>query len=225
MPHNPEGKEYHMAKLRWLLMSILYQLKTKGNYVILEGKEKNMALTQEEYEELRDRVISKFKILYKDALAMDMCEVPKDIRIRLLDDPLYLSKTKALRAGLFAQQLETLDAVLAGSYANSEKPTDQSGTVLKALEMKQKLLLEDLNITKDDSNALNVAFTAMSREDFEALSTVEVHQGGNSTELGADFGLSEDTDSFEARMKAQTKAKLKDLENQKAKEAEINCIK
>ena len=201
-------------------MSILYQLKTKGNYVILEGKEKNMALTQEEYEELRDRVITKFKILYKDALAMDMCEVPKDIRIRLLDDPLYLSKTKALRAGLFAQQLETLDAVLAGSYANSEKPTDQSGTVLKKKKMKQKLLLEDLNITKDDSNALNVAFTAMSREDFEALSTVEVHQGGNSTELGADFGVSEDTDSFEARMKAQTKARLKDLENQKAKEGE-----
>ena len=193
-------------------MSILYQLKTKGNYVILEGKEKNMALTQEEYEELRDRVISKFKILYKDALAMDMCEVPKDIRIRLLDDPLYLSKTKALRAGLFAQQLETLDAVLAGSYANSEKPTDQSGTVLKALEMKQKLLLEDLNITKDDSNALNVAFTAMSREDFEALSTVEVHQGGNSAELGVDFGVSEDTDSFEARLKKDVKERMKQAE-------------
>ena len=171
-----------------------------------------MALTQEEYEELRDRVISKFKILYKDALAMDMCEVPKDIRIRLLDDPLYLSKTKALRAGLFAQQLETLDAVLAGSYANSEKPTDQSGTVLKALEMKQKLLLEDLNITKDDSNALNVAFTAMSREDFEALETVEINEGGNSTELGADFGTSDDTDSFEARLKKDVKERMKQAE-------------
>ena len=193
-------------------MSILYQLKTKGNYVIFEGKEKNMALTQEEYEELRDRVISKFKVLYKDALAMDMCEVPKDIRIRLLDDPLYLSKTKALRAGLFAQQLETLDAVLAGSYANSEKPTDQSGTVLKALEMKQKLLLEDLNITKDDSNALNVAFTAMSREDFEALETVEINEGGNSTELGADFGTSDDTDSFEARLKKDVKERMKQAE-------------
>ena len=193
-------------------MSILYQLKTKGNYVILEGKEKNMALTQEEYEGLRDRVISKFKILYKDALAMDMCEVPKDIRIRLLDDPLYLSKTKALRAGLFAQQLETLDAVLAGSYANSEKPTDQSGTVLKALEMKQKLLLEDLNITKDDSNALNVAFTAMSREDFEALETVEISEGGNSTELGVDFGASDDTDSFEARLKKDVKERMKQAE-------------
>lgn len=172
-----------------------------------------MALTQEQYEELRDKVISKFRILYKDALAMDMCEVTKDVRIRMLDDPYYQTKTKAIRASLFAQQLETLDAVLAGSYANTEKVTDQSGTVLKALEMKQKLLLEDLNITKDDSNALNVTFVAMSREDFEALSTVEVNIGGNSTELSADFGVSDDTDSFEARLKADAKQRLSELDN------------
>lgn len=175
-----------------------------------------MALEQKDYEELRDKCIQKFKILYKDAVVFDYCEVPKDIRIRLLNDPYYISKTKALRASLFAQQLETLDAVLAGAYGNPDKPTDQSATVLKALEMKQKLLLEDLNINKDDSNALNIAFTAMSKEDFEALETVEVNQGGNSTELGADFGVSDDTDSFEARLKAQTKEKLKQLENQKA---------
>lgn len=172
-----------------------------------------MALTQQEYEELRKNVINKYKILYKDALAMDLCEVPKDIRIRLLDDEEYISKTKAIRANLFAEQLETLDAVLAGNYANTEKPTDQSSTILKALEMKQKLLLEDLNITKDDSNALNVVFTAMTKEDFEALSTVEVHEGGNSRELGNDFGVNDDTDSFEARLKADAQQRLKEKEN------------
>lgn len=176
-----------------------------------------MALTQQEYEELRQKVINKYKILYKDALAMDLCEVPKDIRIRLLDDEVYITKTKAIRANLFAEQLETLDAVLAGSYANAEKPTDQSSTVLKALEMKQKLLLEDLNITKDDSNALNVVFTAMSKEDFEALSTVEVHEGGNSRELGNDFGVNDDTDSFEARLKADAQQRLKEKENETQK--------
>lgn len=176
-----------------------------------------MALTQQEYEELRQKVINKYKILYKDALAMDLCEVPKDIRIRLLDDEVYITKTKAIRANLFAEQLETLDAVLAGSYANAEKPTDQSSTVLKALEMKQKLLLEDLNITKDDSNALNVVFTAMTKEDFEALSTVEVHEGGNSRELGNDFGVNDDTDSFEARLKADAQQRLKEKENETQK--------
>ena len=167
-----------------------------------------MGINQEEYESLRDRVVSKFKILYKDSLAMDSCEVPKDIRIRLLEDPIYQAKTKAAKANLFEQQLETLDAVLAGAYCNSDKPTDTSGTVLKALEMKNKLLLEDLNVTKDDSNALNVTFVAMKREDFEALETVEINIGGNSTELGVDFGTSDDTDSFEARLKKDVKERM-----------------
>lgn len=177
-------------------------------------------MTQEEYEELRSKCIDKFRIIYKDTLVFDYCEVPKDIRIRLQEDEVYISKTKAIRAGLFIEQLNTLNAVLGGVYTNPEKPADQSATVLKALEMKQKLLLEDLNVTKDDSNALNVTYIAMSREDFEALETIEVHQGGNSKELGADFGVSEDGDSFEARMKAQTKEKLKALEDEKAKEGE-----
>lgn len=170
-----------------------------------------------DYEELRTKCIESFKILYKDSLVFDYNEVPKDVRIRLLDDPIYLAKTKALKAGLFIEQLDILNNVLAGSY-QGEKQTDQSGVILKALELKNKLLLEDLNVTKDESNALNVTYVAMSREDFEALETVEVSEGGNSVELGADFGVSEDNDSFEARLKAKTKEKmdkLKDNEEQK----------
>jgi hypothetical protein len=172
-----------------------------------------MALSDKDYEELRDKVIAKFKILYKDSMAMDMCEVPKDIRIRMLSDEYYITKTKSIKASLFAQQLETLDAVLAGSYANSEKPTDQSGTVLKALEMKQKLLLEDMNVNKDETSALNVTYIAMNREDFENMETVEISEGSNSTELGADFGGTEEDNSFEARMKAKTQEKLKEIDN------------
>ena len=168
-----------------------------------------MAVRQEEYESIRDKVIAKFKILYKDALAMDLCEVPKDIRIRLLEDPVYQAKTKAARANLFAQQLETLDAVLAGAYCNTDKPVDTSGTILKALEMKNKLLLEDLNVTKDESNALNVTFVAMDKAGFEAMETVEVNAGSNSEELGADFISGGGSDSFEARMKADLSERLK----------------
>lgn len=176
-----------------------------------------MAFEEKDYEELRERVIDKYRILYKDSMAMDMCEVPKSIRIRMLDDEYYITKTKAIKASLFAEQLETLDAVMAGKYSVTDKPTDTSGTILKALEMKQKLLLEDMNVNKDETNALNVTFVAMKKEDFEALKTVEINEGSNTVELGADFGMSEDTDSFEARMKAQTKQKLKELEESKEK--------
>ena len=168
------------------------------------------------YEELREEVIKKFGIVYKDSVAMDACKVPKDVRIRMLEDPTYIAETKALRANLFVEQLDELDNIISGAYDNSEKGSDRSATVLRCLELKQKLLLEDLNINKDESTALNVSFIAMSREDFEALETVEVNKGGNNgRELSADFGVSEDTDSFEARLKADAKERLKKLEEDK----------
>ena len=95
------------------------------------------------YEELRKEVIKQYRVLYKDALAMDICKVPKDIRIRMLEDPEYIAETKAIKAHLFVEQLETLDNVLAENYNHSDKGTDVSGVILKALEMKQKLLLEE----------------------------------------------------------------------------------
>lgn len=170
-------------------------------------------MEQKEYEELRDKVISKYKILYKDSLAMDACKVPKEIRVRLFTDEEYILQTKAIKALLFANQLEYLDSVLAGSYA--EKGKDNSATILKAIEMRQKILLEDLNIIKDDSNAVNVTFMSMEKADFEALEVVEVNKGSNnSTELDADFSASgEDNNSFEARMKAEVNKKLGELEN------------
>lgn len=174
------------------------------------------------YEKLREAVIEKFRIVYKDSVAMDACKVPKDIRIRMLEDPEYIAETKAIKAHLFIDQLEELDSVITGRYDNSEKGSDRSATVLRCLELKQKLLLEDLNVTKDESNALNVAFIAMSREDFEALDTVEVNHGGNSREIGADFGVSDDNDSFEARLKADAKQRLKELEDKKEGEENGN---
>lgn len=176
-----------------------------------------MALSEKEYEDLREKVISKYKILYKDSMAMDMCEVPKEVRIRMFEDPYYISKTKAIKAGLFAQQLETLDTVLTGGYTNPEKPSDQSTTVLKALELKQKLLLEDLSITKDDSNALNVTFMALTPEEFNAIETVTVNEGSNaSDDLGVDFTAGGDGDnSFEDRLKADVEKRLNELEEEK----------
>jgi hypothetical protein len=159
------------------------------------------------YEEIRDRCIKHFGKLYKDSLVFDICEVDKQTRLRLQQDPIYVAKTKALKATLFLNQLDILDNVLAGAY-QGEKQTDQSANILKALEMKNKLLLEDLNVNKDDSNSLNVTFTAMDKEAFEGEDTVEVSKGSNNAELGADFGVSEDTDSFEARMKADIQNKL-----------------
>jgi len=46
--------------------------------------------------------------------------------------------------------------------------------------MKNKLLFQDLMVDADESNALNVTFTAMSKEDFEKLDSVEIFYGSGS---------------------------------------------
>ncbi len=168
-------------------------------------------MEQKEYEALRTQCIDKFRLIPKDQIVFDACEVPKEIRIRLLDDEVYLSKTKAIRANQFIENIKILDKAIAGAFVGG-KDTDQTGNVLKASELKNKILFDELNVNKDESNALNVTFTAMTKEDFQALETIEVNEGSNVTELSADFGVSEDTDSFEARLKAETKKRLKDME-------------
>ena len=88
-------------------------------------------MAEQIYEELRSDVIDKFRIVYKDAVAMDACKVPKDIRLRMIDDPVYISETKAIKAHLFIDQLEELSNIIAGTYDNSEKGSDRSATVLR----------------------------------------------------------------------------------------------
>lgn len=179
-----------------------------------------MALEQNDYEELRQKCIDVYKTLYKDTMVFDYCEVPRETRVRLLNDPVYITKTKAMKAGLFKEQLEKLNEVLAGSFVNPEKPADISGTILKALEMQQKLLLEDLGINDDVKNALNITFTQMSREDFEALSTVEVEEGNGNTDLGSDFGVV--SDNMSAEEKAKQLLAEKQREERKKQETEEN---
>lgn len=166
------------------------------------------------YAEIREECIRKYKKLYKDSLVFDLCKVDKATRVKLLEDPVYIAETKSLKADLFVQQIDKLDEVLGGIYAEEGK--DQSQTILKALDMKQKLLLEDIGINDDVKNALNIAFIAMSKEDFESLDTIEIEEGSGNTELAGDFGMQSDDMSAEEKAKkllAQKQAEAKQNAN------------
>ena len=165
-----------------------------------------MEKDNKEYIELRNECIRKYKKLYKDSLVFDLCKVSKADRVRILEDPVYLTETKSLKASLFVEQIDKLDEVLAGVH--SEEGRDNSQTILKALDMKQKLLLEDIGINDDVKNALNIAFVAMSKEDFEKLDTVTVEEGNGNTDLSSDFGMTSDVMSAEEKAKQLLKKKM-----------------
>lgn len=172
-------------------------------------------MENKEYENLRQKCIDKYRKLYKDSLVFDLCKVDKTTRVKLLEDEVYITETKAIKASLFEAQVNTLDEVIAGAYV-TDQTKDQSQTVLKAMEMKQKLLLDDIGINDDIKNSLNIVFTAMNKEDFEKLGTVEIEEGSGTTELSSDFGLQ--SENMTAEEKAKKLLAEKQMEEKRLRE-------
>lgn len=151
------------------------------------------------YEALREKAIEAFGYVYKDTLAFDMVLADKSERTRLLQDNIYLTQTKAVRASLYKEQLEEINKLIEGDFRSDK---DSSATKIRAIEMKNKLLFQDMMIDADESNALNVAFVSMTREDFESTDTIEVHFGEGSSFVDlSDMRADEDEETPEEKIK------------------------
>ena len=125
------------------------------------------------YEQIKFEALEAYKGIYKDSLAFDLAKVSKADRMKLLEDEDYLAETKSIKASLYAKQIKIINNVINLEYSDTDKGNNAS-EVLKALEMRDKLLFKDLNIEADESNALNVVMIEMDREAFEKMETVTV---------------------------------------------------
>lgn len=128
------------------------------------------------YEELREEAILAYQKTYKESLAFDMVKATKEERARLLTDPLFIAEIKAIKASFFVESITELGKVVKGDYADENKGLTSS-EVMKALDMRNKMIFSDLDDGVDDSSALNIVVLKMSREEMEALDTVEVYHG------------------------------------------------
>lgn len=127
------------------------------------------------YEELRQRCIDDFALLYRDDLAFDLNCVPKKTRIRLSEDPVYKMKTKAVLAKMYGEQIHTLQDIKNIPLV-SEDGKDNTRTILSALQQQNDLIFKNL-ADADDSSRINITFMAMTKEDFLADDNVDVFIG------------------------------------------------
>lgn len=134
-------------------------------------------MSEAPYEDVRDACIKIFAKVCKDELAFDFNMVTKAFRTRLLEDPVYKKKTKALKAKMYIEQLSTLHRV-ANSGLTTKDGHDNTKNVLSALSSQNELMFRDLNEGDEDS-MINIEFVSMTREEFEADPRVELHVGKN----------------------------------------------
>lgn len=124
------------------------------------------------YSSKKDEVITAFKKLYKLDLAFDYAMVSQEMRIAMLEDPDFNMEIAHHRASLYLTQIKQLDKVISDAENDDDKGSAQS--ILKSIEMKQRIINEDLDGGDDDENALNVFFIPLSREEYEKMATVEI---------------------------------------------------
>lgn len=148
------------------------------------------------YEDWFDKAVAAFKKVPKSTVAFDYAKIPKEIRLKLLQDPEYTDVTHQVLASQYVKDIEKLNEVLDGNYGIENK--DPSGTILKALSMKQDILYKNLGVEADESNALNVVFIAMSKAEFEELDQVDVYEGeGNRSAEDALNSITEEKEDNE----------------------------
>jgi hypothetical protein len=131
------------------------------------------------YEELRGRCIKSYSEVFRDDFAFDLNMVPKELRVRIIEDPVYKLKTKALRAAMFKSQFHALQEIQ-DSGDETVDGKDNTRNVLAALQTRNELMFHDLN-DGDENNKLNISFLALTREEYEKDGKVELHIGKNAS--------------------------------------------
>jgi len=172
-----------------------------------------------------------YEKLSNDGLALDYCKVAdKKLRAMILNDEEYKAETRNIYA---RQRLEEMEEVeyLASLAANdgmdgdeedddhyaprdgekkSKKITgadkDMINMRFKAAQMKRELRAERSKMEGDNErDTINFMFIPVTREEFEKLATVEIHQGSDEADFGALIGTKEDvpTGSLQQNEKTQ----------------------
>lgn len=131
--------------------------------------------------EWREEAVAAFTKVPKSSVAFDYAKIPKEVRILLLQDVEYNETTKQVLASQYVKDLIKLNEVLDGNYGVETR--DPSGTILKALGMKQDILYRSLGVEADESNALNITFTSYTRKEMELIDTVVVKQPRNNADI------------------------------------------
>lgn len=179
---------------------------------------------QDEFRDLVHQCIEAYKELMNTGMALDYCRVIGKQRTFVLRDPEFIRETKAIRAESYREELKEVQAIYEAAsklgdsddgYTGDDGRTEgsrgrkksQVGNDKDALTLQLKAAtmrreLKSLSAEDTDSNeesTLNFFFTALTREEMEALKEVEVNHGtGDDSALmamGSDGDNTEDVAS------------------------------
>lgn len=164
-----------------------------------------MTEKDKDFRELVQKCIEAYRELLNVGLALDLCRVQGKMRTFIIRDPEFIVETRAIRAQSYKEELEEVEQIYTAasklgndgdnwddyegddgrSGGKGKKKKSQVGNDKDALTMQLKAAtmrreLKSLSAednTDSEESTLNFFFTALTREEMEALKEVEVNHG------------------------------------------------
>ena len=188
-----------------------------------------MTEKDKDFRELVQKCIEAYKELLNVGLALDLCRVQGKTRTFIIRDPEFIVETRAIRAQSYKEELEEVEQIYTAaaklgesdnyddyegddgrSQGKGKKKKSQVGNDKDALTMQLKAAtmrreLKSLSAednTDSEESTLNFFFTALTKEEMEALKEVEVNHGsGDDSALMAMSSDGENTEDVAAQAK------------------------
>ena len=163
-----------------------------------------MTEKDKDFRELVKKCIEAYRELLNVGLALDLCRVQGKTRTFIIRDPEFVVETRAIRAQSYKEELEEVEQIYTAAaklgendnyddyegddgrtQGKGKKKKSQVGNDKDALTMQLKAAtmrreLKSLSAednTDSEESTLNFFFTALTKEEMEALKEVEVNHG------------------------------------------------
>jgi len=144
-------------------------------------------------------VLEAFELLLNDSMALDYCGITGKDRKMILNDPAFAREARRIKAGKYIEEIKDINDLVkslgrsgadenARIGGNDEDPTKVITLKMKVASMRREMLsLSSNDKETEESESLNIFFIDVTREEFEKMQNVEVHEGDAHAKLVGDI--------------------------------------
>ena len=163
-------------------------------------------------------VLEAYELLLNDAMALDYCGITGKDRKLILNDPAFSREARRIKAGKYIEEIKDINEIVkslghnkSGSENGRIGDNDEDITKTIALKMKvatmrrEMLSLSSNDKETEEAESLNIFFIDVTREEFERMMNVEVHDGDSSARFVTDESKEAPMDGIRRHQKDEKK--------------------
>jgi hypothetical protein len=134
-------------------------------------------------------VLQAFELLLNESMALDYCGITGKDRKLILNDSEFSKEARRIKAGKYIEEIKDINQIVKSlSRTNADEnsrfsdgdddPTKVITLKMKVASMRREMLsLSSSDKEAEESESLNIFFIDVSREEFEKMMNVEIHEG------------------------------------------------